>query len=199
MALCGTVAAVADVLIRAWVGPKFVEAAPALQLLAAVVVLRAWTGIPGSVLKGTGHHRYLALTSTWCAVATVLLSIPAVKLMGMVGVAWAMLLPVAVTTAGFNFPRACRVVALPVARGYREVVWPAVWPAFVVGAVLALTRNAVPPHLVAVLADLGLGALLYAAIFFLLALPREEREWFTTAVNQLTGFRVLKPGVEGVR
>ncbi len=47
VAMCGTVAAVADVLIGAWVGPDFAPAATALRLLAAVVVLRAWMGIPG--------------------------------------------------------------------------------------------------------------------------------------------------------
>jgi O-antigen/teichoic acid export membrane protein len=199
VALCGTVAALADVLIRAWVGPEFDPAARALQLMAFVVVLRAWMGIPGTVLKGTGHHKYFAVTSACCAVATVLLSIPAVKLLGMLGAAWAMVLPVTVMATGFVFPRACRVVELPIARGYREVVWPAVWPGIVVVALLATTRHAVPANLFAVLADLAFGGLLYAAIFFLVALPREERRWFSRAFNQVTGFRMLKPEVEGVR
>jgi O-antigen/teichoic acid export membrane protein len=189
MALCGTVAAVSDVLIRAWVGPDFGAAAVVLQVLAAVVVLRAWMGIPGTVLKGTGHHKYFAAAMSLCAVANLLLSIPAVKLFGMVGVAWATLVPVFVLGAVFIFPRACRVVELPLARGYREVVWPAVWPALVVVAVLSFTRHAVPQSLVAVLADLAFGALLYIAIFFLLALPRDEREWLTKAINQVTGLR----------
>ena len=88
---------------------------------------------------------------------------------------------------------------LPIARGYREIVWPAVWPGIVVVALLASTRHAVPPRLIAVLADLAFGGLLYVAIFFLVALPREERRWFSRAINQVTGFRMLKPEVEGVR
>ena len=199
VALCGTVAAVGDVLIEAWVGREFLGATTALQLIALVVVLRAWLGIPGTVLKGTGHHKYFAVASSICAVATVLLSIPAVKLLGMVGVAWAMVIPVATLAAVFIFPRACHVVELPVGRGYREVVWPAVWPALIVIGVLALTRSAVPPRILAVLADIGAGGLLYVAIFFIFALPREEQQWFSTAINQLTGFRILKPEVEGVR
>jgi O-antigen/teichoic acid export membrane protein len=176
------------VVIAAWVGPKFEESAAPLRLLAALVVLRAWTGIPSTILKGTGHHRYLARTSALCAVATVLLSIATVNLFGMVGVAWGMIVPTGIAAA-FVFPRACRSVALPAARGYREIVWPAVWPGAVVVTLLALTRHAVPPNLVAVLADLALGALLYAAIFLLCALPREEREWFSDAINQITGLR----------
>jgi O-antigen/teichoic acid export membrane protein len=156
-----------------------------LQVLAIVVVLRAWMGMPGTVLKGTGHHRYFAIASSWCAVATLLLSIPAVKLFGMVGVAWAMVVPTTVMAAAFIFPRACRVVALPVAQGYRQVVWPALWPAAVVVAVMVATRGAVPTHLAAVLADLAAGGLLYGAIFFAIALPREERRWFSAAINQV--------------
>ncbi len=121
--------------------------------------------------------------------ANLLLSIPAVKLFGMVGVTWAMLAPVAILATCCIFPRACRVVALPVARGYREIVWPAVWPAFVVVTLLAATRHQVPQTLTAVLADLACGGLLYAAIFFLLALPRDEREWLTQAINEITGLR----------
>ena len=189
IALCGTTAAVADVLIRAWVGPQFLASATAVQVLAAVVIVRAWTGIPSTVLKGTGHHRYLAIASSYCGVATVLLSIPAVKLLGMLGVAWAILVPAGVTAAGFVFPRACRAVDLPVARGYREIVWPTVWPGVLVFALFALTRSAVPATLVAVLADIAVGGLLYAAIFFLCALPRGEREWFSNAISQVTGLR----------
>jgi O-antigen/teichoic acid export membrane protein len=189
VALCGTVAAVSDVLIRAWVGPEFTAASPVLQLLALTVVLRAWMGIPGTILKGTGHHRYFAIVMSVCGLANLLLSIPAVKLFGMVGVAWATVIPVAVLAACCIFPRACRAVELPVARGYREIVWPVVWPAFVVVTLLTATRHAIPQTLLAVLLDLACGGLLYVAIFFLFALPRDEREWFTTAINQVTGMR----------
>jgi O-antigen/teichoic acid export membrane protein len=197
VALCGTVAAVSDVLIRAWVGPDFTAAGTVLRLLALTVVLRAWMGMPGQILKGTGHHRYFAVAMSVCAVANLLLSILAVKPFGMVGVAWGTVIPVAVLAACCIFPRACRVVELPVARGYREVVWPAVWPAFVVVTLLAATRHALPETLVAVMLDLAFGGLLYLAIFFLVALPRDEREWFTLAINQVTGLRA--PGYAALR
>jgi O-antigen/teichoic acid export membrane protein len=177
------------VLIAAWVGPKFHATVPVLRVLAALVVIRSWTAIPSTVLKGTGHHHYLAMTSAQCAVATLLLSIPAVKLFGMVGVAWGMTVPVGVVAAACIFPRACRVVGIPTARGYREIVWPAVWPGVVVVALLALTRHAVPPSPIPVLADFALGGLVYAALFLLCALPRNEREWFGRTINQLAGRR----------
>lgn len=183
--LCGGVAAVADVLIRAWVGSGFGGAVVATQILAVTVVLRAWMAMPSTVLKGTGHHKFVAVRSSWCAVANLLLSIPLVKLWGLVGVALGTTVPVLVLCVFAIFPRACRVVGLSQWRGYRQIVWPAVWPAFVVVALLASTRHDVPPHVLFVLAQLAAGGLLYAAIFFLFGLARDERQWFTATVTQV--------------
>ena len=186
--MCGAVAAVGDVLIRAWMGPTFTahaQSAVALYVLCAVVVVRSWTGMPGTVLKGTGHHRDLAIACSVAGVANVLLSVVAVKLFGMVGVAVAMLVSSVLLAAFFIFPRACRVVGLPMGRGYREIVWPAVWPAFFVMGALLLTRHLVPAQIVAVLAQLAVAGVVYLAIFFTVALPRDERRWMSSALNQV--------------
>jgi O-antigen/teichoic acid export membrane protein len=185
MCLCASVAAVADVLVPAWVGPGFETAVLATQILAFVVVLRAWVAMPSTVLKGTDHHRYLAAVSAIGAVANLLLSIPLVKTWGIVGVAVGTAIPVSVMSAVVIFPKACRVVGLSVRQGYREVVWPAVWPGLVVVAVLMSTRGALPAGLAAVLAHLALGALAYAALFFLLGLSRQERHWVGAALQQV--------------
>jgi hypothetical protein len=83
------------------------------------------------------------------------------------------------------FPRACRVVGLGVARGYRLIVWPAVWPALVVMTALFVTRQFVPPRLSLVLAHIAAGGTLYAAIFLRFGLSHPERQWMTSAVHQL--------------
>jgi O-antigen/teichoic acid export membrane protein len=183
--MCGGIAAVADVLIPAWVGPGFGGAISVTRLLAVSVVLRAWMAMPSTVLKGTGHHKFVAVSSAWCAVANLLLSIPLVKLWGLPGVALGTVIPVMILGAGFIFPKACRVVELSVWRGYREVVWPALWPAVVTVSVLLATRHAIPVRIVAVLAHLAAGGLLYVALFYLFGLGRDERRWFSTALNQM--------------
>jgi hypothetical protein len=94
-------------------------------------------------------------------------------------------IPVAILGAASIFPKACHVVEVGVWRGYREVVWPAVWPAVVVMSLLAATRHLVPVRVVAVLAQLAIGGLLYAALFFLFGLARDERRWFSSALNQV--------------
>jgi O-antigen/teichoic acid export membrane protein len=183
--LCGSIAAVADVLIPAWVGPGFEGSVIAVQILAFVVVLRAWIAMPSTVLKGTDQHRYLARVSIAGAVANLLLSIPLVKSWGIAGVAFGTAIPVTVTCAGLIFPRACRVVGLSVLRGYRLIVWPAVWPAAVVVAALMVTKAFVPVRLMFVLAHLMVGGLLYAALFLRFGLSHGERQWMTSAMHQL--------------
>ena len=183
--LCGAIGAVADVLIPAWVGPGFEDSVLAVQILAFVVVLRAWIAMPSTVLKGNNQHRWLAAIAFAGAVANLLLSIPLVKSWGIPGVAIGTAIPVTVTCAGMIFPRACRVVGLGVARGYRLIVWPAVWPALVVMTALFVTRQFVPPRLSLVLAHIAAGGTLYAAIFLRFGLSHPERQWMTSAVHQL--------------
>jgi O-antigen/teichoic acid export membrane protein len=185
MALCGSVAAVADVLIRTWIGTGFEEGVLTAQLLAVVVILRAWMAMPGTLLKGCGRHVFVAKVSAYSAVANVLLSVVLVKAFGIAGVALGTLIPVAATAALVMFPVACREVELSIAEGYQQVVWPAVWPAIFVIAALAYTRDAIPLRLIAVLAHLALGAVAYGALFVAFGLEREERQWFTQRLTEL--------------
>jgi O-antigen/teichoic acid export membrane protein len=185
VALCGTVIAVSDRLIRAWVGAGFENGIFTAQLLCYVVVLRAWMGIPGTVLKGSGRARFVAAVVSLCAVANLLLSVMLVTSMGLTGVALGTAIPVTVTALFAIFPAACRTVELGVFEGYRRIVWPAIWPALVVMALVAATRHLVPLRLVAVLAHMAAGALAYAALFFACGLDREERQWFGTKLTEL--------------
>jgi O-antigen/teichoic acid export membrane protein len=150
-----------------------------------VVVLRTMMAMPSTVLKATGHHAQLSYATVVSAVANVLLSIAAVKLFGMTGAAIGTLLPAVVLAFAYVLPRACTVVGLTAWDGYRQIVWPAVWPIFFVGTLLAATRHLIPATLTAVFAHLAFGGLLYAAIFFLVGLDRQERQWFSSALNQV--------------
>jgi O-antigen/teichoic acid export membrane protein len=185
LAVCGAVIAVADVLTQTWVGPGFEEGFVTTQLLAYVVVLRAWMGIPSNVLKGSGRPAFVAKSAAYCAVANVLLSVLLVNSMGLVGVALGTALPVTVTATIAIFPAACREVELSVLAGYRRIVWPAVWPAIVVMAGVAYTRHLLPLRLSAVLAHMVLGVVAYVALFFAGGLDREERHWCTAKLTEL--------------
>ncbi len=128
---------------------------------------------------------FVAKVATGCAVANVLLSVVLVNSMGLLGVALGTAIPVTVIAAFCIFPAACRAVELDLLDGYRDVVWPAVWPALVVLTVVALTRHLVPLRLVAVLAQMVAGVIAYAVLFVACGLEREERQWFTTKLAEL--------------
>jgi O-antigen/teichoic acid export membrane protein len=184
-AVCGAVAADADRLILAWVGPGYETSAVLLQLLSYVVVLRAWNGMPSTVLKGLGGHRWLSGVSAACAVANLLLSVVLVQALGLVGVALGTVIPVTVVNAGMVFPRACRRLGIPPWRGYLQVLVPAVWPALLVIAALMQTRTLVPARLLPVVLHMGAGMLAYAALFVRWGLDREERGWLTRKIGEL--------------
>lgn len=187
MCLCGTVAALAGPVITLWIDEPSMAPEELLlsvrvaELLLVVVVLRAWIAMPSTLLKGSGHHSYLARVATAGAVANLLLSIPLVKGWGPIGAALGMAFPTAVMSGAFIFPRACRVVGLPVSHGYRAVVWPALWPALLTVAGLLVIRQVVPLGIVAVLLELAGGAAIYAVLFLSFGLSREERRWLKSA------------------
>jgi O-antigen/teichoic acid export membrane protein len=185
--LAGTPAAVADVLIPVWVErgdpiEGLEQSISVLQILAFVVVVRTWMAMPTTLLKATGHHRAVARASAVAGVASVLLSIALVETVGLIGAAIGAAVPAAALAATVIFPRACRVVGLTMVDGYRQIVWPALWPMAPVMAGLAMTRFYVPPHLLLVLGHLGLGALLYAGLFLAAGIDREERRWMRAAL-----------------
>jgi hypothetical protein len=112
----------------------------------------------------------------------------------MPGVAWGAFVPALVLSAGIVFPRTCRVVGLNVWDGFRRIVWPAAWPAAASITLLASTRHAIPATLPAVLSHLALGGVVYAALFFLWGLDRDERRWFIGAFRQIAARPRPAPG-----
>lgn len=184
IALCVSVASVADTLIPAWLRRGgFEQSALLTQLLAYVVITRAWTAMPTTILKGTGRPRFVAAASALSAVANVLLSIVLVQRYGLVGVAMGTVIPVTVLAAAL-FSAGCHAAGISSWHGYRRVVWPAAWPAVVFAGVFAV-RHAIPQHIVAVLALMALGVLAYAVVFFAAGLERIERQWFVEKLAHL--------------
>ena len=53
----------ADPLIRAWVGPKFIDSIVVTQILICVIAIRVGNATATTVLKGAGEHRMLAFTN----------------------------------------------------------------------------------------------------------------------------------------
>ncbi len=183
--VAGGIALIADPLIHAWVGPRFAGSVVILQLLSAVVVLRVGTAIPTTLLKGARRHQLLARWNSACGVANLLLSMALVKWLGLVGVAIGTLIPVGAVSLLVIFPEACRRVGITPLRGYREAVWPTLWPAVAVGVIVMLTRPYVPPRLTGLALQLAVAGLVYLAIFFTIALERGEQQWYAGKAREM--------------
>ena len=181
----------ADRLVVAWVGPEMRGSVPVIRILAFAVAIRVGNATATTLLKGAGEHRMLAWTNLGTGVVNVLLSIALIKPYGLVGVAVGTLIPIACSSIFIVQPAACRRVQLPMSVAFRQSVWPAIWPAFVVSAVLALTRDLSSGTLLAVALQAVSAGLLYLVLFFGVAVSRKDRLYYFTKALELAGRRPL--------
>jgi O-antigen/teichoic acid export membrane protein len=177
----------AEPLIRAWIRkPEILGAAPVIQILAFAVALRVGNATSTTLLKGAGQVRHVAMVNIWTGLVNLALSAAMVKPFGLVGVAIGTLVPVAFSSIFILFPAACRRVGVPVLEAARQAVWPAIWPAFVIGALLFVSRRFTPAGLWFVVAEAAAAGLLYLALF-VAAVGRRDREQYTAKIWELAG------------
>jgi O-antigen/teichoic acid export membrane protein len=187
--IAATLIVLADPLVHAWLGNQAAAVAgciPVIQVLSVSVAIRVGGATGNTILKGAGEHRLLAWVNLGSGVINVLLSVLLVRRFGIVGVAWGTLLPLSSASIFILFPAACRRVGVPLGRALRESVFPAAWPAFAVGAVLTFTRGISSGTLLAVALQTAAGCVLYLALFFVVAINREDRAYYIAKVSQLT-------------
>ena len=166
-----------------------VGAIPVIQILAIAVAIRVGNATGTTILKGAGQHRMLAFVNLGTGLANLVLSIALLGSTGLVGVAIGTLIPIAVSAFFILYPASCRRVGLPVGYALVHSVWPAVWPAFVVGGALALGRGISSGTLLAVAAEAIGGGVLYLALFYTVAIGRRDRALYTAKAIELFGLR----------
>ena len=184
----------ADPLVHEWLGDKAASMAgtiPIIQILATSVAIRVGNATGTTVLKGAGEHRMLAFVNLATGLVNLVLSVAFIKPFGLVGVAYGTLIPIAISAIFIVFPAACRRVGLPIGVAVRHSVFPALWPALIVGTVLAITRHISSGTLLAVLVQATGGGLLYLALFFVIAIGRRDRALYTAKFVELIGRRPL--------
>ena len=186
----------ANPLVHAWLGrnaDKVAGCIPVLQILAVVVTFRVGNATSTTLLKGAGEHRLVAWINLGTGVVNALLSIALIGPFGLPGVAWGTLVPIAFSAVFILYPAACRRVGVPVKRAFRESVLPALWPAFAMAGLLAVTRNISSGTFLAVACQAAAGGVLYLALFFILAIGKRDRAEYLAKVEQLTRRRRLQP------
>jgi O-antigen/teichoic acid export membrane protein len=183
--VAGAMALLAEQVVLGWIGPQFVDAAVLVQILAAVVVVRVATATAATVLRGAGHIRLLAWSTSATAVVNIVLSIILLHLFGLPGVAIASLIPIAARAVLIVLPVACRRVGMSLQTFVVQAVWPCVWPGVVSLGLLAAVREHVAPSLIECVLY-GLGAwVIYAVLFVGVALGSDERRRYVTRLRGL--------------
>jgi O-antigen/teichoic acid export membrane protein len=187
-----------DLLVHAWVGPDFSGSVIVVQVLALAVIARVGSAVSGTLLKGAGAHKFVAYTNMATAAVNLGLSVVLARSIGLKGVAIGTLVPVAINSIFVLFPEGCRRVELSLGRALGEAVWPAVWPAAVMAAYIEVTRPLIRVSLVPVLANMGLSALVYVAVFLAFGISTIERRFVLSRILEVTArIRVLRPSPSG--
>src|SRR5687768_13169062 len=128
-------------LVLLWVGSEFSASVNVIYILSIVVALRVGNATSTVILKGSDLHKFLAFANISMAVGNLVLSVLLVRSYGLIGVAIGTLIPILVISMFVVFPAACRRVDLPVFTVARMSVWPAMWPAIVMGGFVLLTQG----------------------------------------------------------
>ena len=192
--LCLGLISLADPLIRRWVGTQFAASVLPLQIMLTIVLVRNVTASANLILRGAGQHRLLTITNAGTAIVNVLLSILLVHPLGLLGLALGTLIPVATSGLFILYPAACRRVGMSLRRPLMQAVWPALWPAVVMTALLrAAAARVAPPNLFEVALYLGVGGVLYLVLFVGVAIGGEERRFYIT---KLRGLMERQPRVQ---
>jgi O-antigen/teichoic acid export membrane protein len=187
----GTLALLAEPVILSWTGPQFADSVLLTQILVVVVLIRVGTNTAATVLKGGGHHRLLAWSNSAAATTNIVLSVILLKLYGLPGVAYATLIPVVIRSVTVLVPVACARVGVPVRTFVAQAIWPTIWPALVALGMLAALRVEVRTLLDCLLYG-GAASAVYVALFFALALGRDERRRYLSKLRSITGLPALK-------
>lgn len=165
-------------LVMVWVGPEFSGSVNVIYILSLVVAVRVGNATSAVILKGSDLHKFLAFANISMAVGNLVLSVLLVRSYGLIGVAIGTLIPIIVISMFVVFPAACRRVDLPVFTVARMSVWPATWPAIVMGGFVLLTQGSIQDSWSRIVIQSLVAALIYAAMFLLLAISRNERDWY---------------------
>lgn len=162
-------------ILEVWLGPRFVDAAPALSILVGTWLLGSATGIAGSLTIAAGRVRAMLGYSWGLALVNLALSLALTPAFGLEGVvigttaAYLLMTPVMVRIA---------VTTLPVTVGelVRQSWWPAYSLAGALAVVLVVVNSVVGLHgLAPVVATVAAALAVYAAAFWILHLDPGER------------------------
>ena len=172
-------------LVMAWVGPNFGGSINVIYILSIVVAFRVGNATSTVILKGSGLHKVLAISNLSMALSNLVLSVLLVRWYGLIGVAIGTLIPMVVFSMFVVFPVACRRVQLSRWSVIRQSVWPAAWPALVMAGFILTAKRYSDGSWRWLVLQAMVAAVIYAGLFLLFAISREERDWYFSKVKEI--------------
>lgn len=172
-------------LVMIWVGPAFSASVNVIYILSIVVALRVGIATSAVILKGSDVHKFLAFSNLSMAACNLILSVLLVRVYGLIGVAIGTLIPMIVFSMFVVFPAACRRVEMPVFTVLRKSVWPATWPAMIMGLFIALTRGGIEGSWSLLVLQSLVATAIYAGLFLSFAINRNERDWYINKIKEI--------------
>lgn len=173
--LCLALILLAGPVIDAWVGPGFEEAGRVVALLAAATVVAALGRTGLLMLQGVGRARPTAMIALAEAVLNVSLGITLAHLMGLDGVALAVLIAAAVANVALAVPYACRYFGVSAGLLVRSLAQAHALPVAASLGVGWLLLRADVEGILPVLAAGAAVVAVYLLVFVLTGLDRGER------------------------
>jgi O-antigen/teichoic acid export membrane protein len=190
--VAGSLILLADPVVTGWTGPEFRSAAPVLQLLTLVVLVRVGSATASTILQGAGHLRLLSISNLVSAVVNIALGVVLIRTHGLPGVAVATLLPLLVRACAILIPVACRRVGVSLPAFVGSAVWPAAWPAAIaLACLIAVRQTASLSFGHAVLHGAAIGTL-YWVLFITFAISREDRNRYLGKLRSIARWPTLE-------
>ena len=191
--ICAVLSLLAEKVVLLWVGPQFNGSVPIIRILALVIVVRVGTSTATTLLKGAGKHRMLTFSNLTIAITNLALSVILVGRYGLLGVALGTVIPLAVVCIFVLFPAACRCINVRVTTLLARGVWPALWPALIMGLIVYFSRSFVVASFIGVALQAVAAALFYAILFLFFAVGNEERRWYLAKISQIAAAQRILP------
>jgi O-antigen/teichoic acid export membrane protein len=185
--ICTGMWLLAGAVVERWMGPHFEGSVVILRFMLAGVLLGVATSSSSAILKGAGQHRLLAGTNATTAIVNLLLSIVLIKPLGLTGVILGTLIPVTTAAVFVVIPSACARVGMSVWTMWSQAIWPALWPAAGLAAVIWVGRPFAGPTLAGLGALLVVAGLVYEALFMAVAISPRQRGVYLSKLGQLAG------------
>jgi O-antigen/teichoic acid export membrane protein len=170
-----TIVALAQPLLRLWLGPAYAGQTLALQLFVGYYILNANTTVAGAILVGTGRLQFLLWMSVLGALGNVALGVSLAPRLGVLSVILGTVVSCAATFPVFMW-YVLREVHVPFRVWLRQVILPT-YPALLAPIIICVLAQRI--GMVDSLLGLGIvsgaAVLTYWALFWWLGIRRPER------------------------